>query len=970
MGFSEVSKVFLPDHNAQGRHFVHEESGCTIYHVQNDDRENLFAFIFNTPQQNSRGTAHILEHTVLCGSERFLVRDPFAQLLKGSMHTYLNAMTYPDRTIYPAASAVEKDLFNILKVYGDAVFFPLLKQEMFLQEGIRIEFPDKAPAMFQGVVYNEMMGNVFNKEYIISTKSFSSVFESGTYSYESGGDPDEIPFLSYEDFLAYHRRYYCLANCCIFLYGNIPSEKYLQVLEEEIFSRIQDSGNPIAPYDPVSRWKQPKHLRIPYPSTQEQEGENRESVLMNWLLSPTKDISRILSLQLVSELLMGNKAAPLYRALIESGIGENLSSSSGLELDAYESVFSVGMDGMHVGREKEMEDFILYTLTDITKSGVATTQMEAVFRKLEFAIREVEGGARNGMKLLRRISRAWSYGVNLNSVLNLSSYLQDVRDNTKKDHVYLLSLITKELLQNTHRTTIAFYPDTKLQSKKMHQRETQLRNIIQSSQKEQAYSDFHTFLRMQESCDSPADLSCIPRLKRDDIPHKVRTFLHEEFYIADTIPVMLHPLFTNDIAYISFAFDLQGLSDELFDLLPLFSEVLTECGLRTMHYTQLANEIDLYTGGVFSRVDNETMKEDTSCIRPVFYVHFSFVQSNSYHAIRLLFRILQEADFFQIERLQVIHLEHFHMMSSSLVHDGHRFAYYRAAQSLSTAADLAERWDGLRQLYLLHALKSKNYENLAERFSTIAKKLFVKNRLSISVVCPRKRKKDIITLLSDEIASLPLGEKMRAPRGYQRIIEKRTRHEAILTHSSVSYNAIAFPALSVLSPQYSAQRILAHLLDNEYFWEKLRTRGGAYSFATLIRTYEGVMAMISYRDPHIGETFQVFKDSLEYFSTHLCSPENIDLALFSIVGKEERTFVPSEQGNIQFRYYLYNIDTEFRQYLRDALLHVTPKDVQRVAQMLLQHIQSGHMVTVTNEILLKQETVPRELRQHILHLPF
>ncbi|TFG59266.1 MAG: peptidase M16, partial [Spirochaetales bacterium] len=457
-GFTLLQSSDIPEYRARGIWLTHNATGCQVYHLLAEDEENFFSFCFKTPSFNNRGAAHIVEHAVLSGSENYPVKDPFIQLLKGSMHTFLNAMTYPDKTIYPAASTLAKDLFNVMAVYGDAVFFPLLRREVFWQEGHRIQLGPENRAGITGVVYNEMKGNYANHDSIAAEWSYRSLFPDTPYAFDAGGDPEVIPDLTYEEFLTFHRTYYHPSNCRIFLYGNIPTETYLTFLEERflgVFGKIPLSSD--IPDQPA--WKAPAVLEKTCHLGAEESPRGKTTITLNWLLGHAFEPSKALEMEIIAEILIGNPGAVLYKALVESGLGQDLSPVSGLDMHTRQMVFTIGLRGTDPEKQQDFENLVMETLRNLTDKGIPQEMLEGVLRRVEFQNREIKGGIPFGLRLCGRVLQGWMHNESPEKTLLFETYMEELKKKVSAAGRYLEGLIDSWLTANVHRTTVLVRPD-------------------------------------------------------------------------------------------------------------------------------------------------------------------------------------------------------------------------------------------------------------------------------------------------------------------------------------------------------------------------------------------------------------------------------------------------------------------------------------------------------------------------------
>ncbi|MBT3271817.1 MAG: peptidase M16, partial [Spirochaetales bacterium] len=446
----------IKEYASKGLLLEHEASGCNAYHLSNDDKENLFAFVFRTPPSDNTGAAHILEHSVLSGSRGFGVKDPFIALMKGSVNTFLNAMTYPDKTVFPAASTVPKDYFNLLRVYGDSVFFPLLKKEIFHQEGRRFVLNDSGELEVDGVVFNEMKGNYSNHESIVGEWSYRSLFPESPYRFDSGGEPQAIVDLTYQDFLNLHALWYHPSNCQIFLYGNIPTEKSLGFIEENFLSEFTrkeiDTSIPFQP--PFSS---PMELVLSSPLAKDDSPDGKATVTLNWIVGNIDDAYRVLCLEVLSEILLGNSGSPMQKAIVESGLGEDLSPVSGLDTDTRELVFSFGIRGSDPERIKPFEELVMGELRKLAEEGLPSDAISGALRRVEFRNREIRGGVPFGLRLMGKTLRGWLHGKEPETSLEFSPWMEKLKKDAAVDG-FFERFITSIFLENSQRSIVTVLP--------------------------------------------------------------------------------------------------------------------------------------------------------------------------------------------------------------------------------------------------------------------------------------------------------------------------------------------------------------------------------------------------------------------------------------------------------------------------------------------------------------------------------
>lgn len=967
----------LPDYDGEGYLFRHKKSGAEVFHLRNEDPENMFAFAFATHPEDSTGVAHILEHTVLSGSERFPVKDPFLQLLKGSVNTFLNALTYPDKTVYPAASPVKKDLFNMMSVYGDAVFFPLLKPELFRQEGHRVQFREDGTLERTGVVYNEMKGNYSSHDSVAGEKSLQSLFPDTIYRNDSGGDPVAIPELTYDGFVDFHQRYYHPSNARIVLYGDIPSEEYLEFLDDRFLSRFegQDAPGPI-PEQP--RWSEPRRVETTYPLDGVDDLSRRSSVTVNWLLFPVTETRRLLAVSVLTEILLGHSGSPLTKALIDSGLGQDLSPLFGLETDLRDAVFAAGLRGTDPESTDDIEAVIFETLQGLVEDGIPGDLVEGALRRVEFRNRELKGGP-NGMRVLRRVARTWMYGAGPTDALNFSDDIADLRDRVSKDPRFFESLIEEHLLSNQHRSTVIVRPDPE-QSQREHDREqqqlTKLVADLTPEERRRIEADSAALTELQETPDDPEALAKIPFLRVEDIPREIRTIECEKGEIAAGVPIYRHHEFTNGIVYFDAAFDFGELSEEDEALLNLLGAAFTEVGLPGQSFDALNHEINLKTGGLSAFVSQQTRYSDLSLVRRVFIIRIRTLERSLDEALELLERIVGTIDFSDAGRLKQIVDELHEEMQSALIPSGHYFAGLRAGAGIHGLVKLEETMNGISQVAHLHAFQGDNAASLPTKLRTLFTNLTDPAALSVNVTGDSAAIETVenwIPRFTQALANRPGAVEARGggsgavravgaekAAGAEKVVgsEKaiagitpspatdRPETEFLLASSTVSYVATVFTGLSHGEQLAPAQDLLAHILRTGLLWEKIRMKGGAYGAFAASRTAEGLFSFASYRDPHSAITLEAFREALAELAQEALPEGAIDLAKVSMLGRELRPVTPRDAGYVDFRRRLYDITDEIRQELRDKLRSVTAEDVRQIAALLLERFDAAHVAIV------------------------
>ncbi len=981
--FTHIRDTPLDEFRGVGRRFRHNETGCDIYHLHNDDPENLFAFIFKTVPPDSTGVAHILEHTVLCGSDRYPVKDPFLLLLKGSMYTFLNALTFPDKTVYPASSTVAADLFNLMKVYGDAVFFPLLKEEMFRQEGHRLIVSDDGSLDYSGIVYNEMKGAYSTHDAIAGEMALRSLFPDTAYGYDSGGNPQEIPKLTYESFLDFHRRYYHPSNARIFLYGNIDTDEYLAFLHEEFLARFGATAehgaasgtNGAAERGPASgdrpaasgitvelqpRWSEPRTIHARYPTDQEDTG-GLSSVTVNWLLTDVERPARVLVCEALGDILLGGSGAPLYKALIESGLGEDLSAPSGLETELREITFSAGLRGTDPEKQQAIEDLVLTTLRTLRDDGIDPDVVEGTLRKMAFLHRE-RSGSGFGLRLMRRAARSWLHGGEPEDTMCFVEHFAALRDAVRTNPRYFEELIDELLLKNPHRTTLLVTPDREYDRREREAVREELSAIekgFNDADRSELRLQNERLQALQSEPDRPEAVAAIPFLTMDDVPAQVERIPYELGTLPGGGPLLSHELDTGGIIYLDLSFDMSGIDDDLLPYAPLFANTITDIGLPELSYDAVARKLDLSTGGFTAGVGSTGHAEDG---RPVttLTVRVKSLAETADEGFGLAFDLLRRADFGDHRRIRDLLLEERNDMKSAVIPEGSSFAWTRAASRLSPPAAIRDRFRGIEQLHSIIAMDpDTTVERIAAAFERLREQLFVAPAVSAAVAADPELLDAGRGHLERFVASLGDGQESENPndrgdngeaaadRGAaSRGGESSEVFEGLSVPAGVGYVARVIRASRLGEPEYAHEGVLAHLLRTGYLWERIRMQGGAYGAFALQNGAEGLFAMASYRDPRIIETLDAFEGALAHYAETPPAPRDVELAVLGMVGSDTRPLSPSQKNAISLRRFLTGVSDELRQLRRDVLRRTSAEDVASAGKRLASNMRSGSSTCV------------------------
>ena len=948
-GFRQKSVDDLSEFNARGVLYEHEQTGLTVYHMETADPENLASFIFRTLPEDDTGVAHILEHTVLCGSQKYPTKDPFLYLAKSSLNTFLNAMTYPDKTVYPVASVVPKDFYNLFRVYADAVFFPLLKPAAFRQEGHRLEWDQQGGLQRSGVVLNEMKGNYSSPESVIYDAVQKSLFDEGPYHYDSGGDPHAIPDLTHQELLAFHQKHYHPSYCLVFLYGNLPVRQALKILSREVLPSFQK--RPLPETFPLQKRRSERRiLETVYPAAEEEAG----TVALAWLTEDVLDFQTILILEILTEALLGDGGV-LQKALLESGLGEDVSPVSGLETELREVVFSVGMRGVATENAEKWETYVLDALAVWAREGLPQDLLESVLASFEFSLRELRGGGM-GLRYLRRLMRTWLHGATPRESLIISERLERLKEQLKQNVPVFQEALQRFLLDNPHRTLVLCRPDPSVLSQEEEREKellAELRMKLTEDEIEQLRTEQEELRQFQEQPDTPQAVSALPTLTLRDIPRKVEIPVagwetHKPF------PFWIHETFTNEIAYADVGFDLSHLTSEDWYLLPFWLRCLDSLGTKELTYDLLARKLALTLGGFFARINADRPLNGKSEEYRL-WLRFRMLDDKIEEAFSLVETVLTSLAWENAGRLKELLLEMVNDWNSSLVPRGHVFASYRSASGFSKTAQITEWTGGLSQLDYLNSLDlspegmtrlGKQCENLTFRLLSISKAVggLVGNRAAIdrmlkqfetwSRLFPERSEAsqaDTLKVAEQNTLSGTTQEKIDTTQKNSEIRQDKRR----AIPSSVGFNSLTLPASKLGDPGHEAELVLGHLLQTGVLWEEIRMKGGAYGVFASLSSLEGLLTLATFRDPREQESFEAFRHGLEYYREHSLDPQELSNAILGTISGDLAPRSPSEGGFLGLQRSLLGITDSLRQKKRDRMKALKPKDIMKAAERLL-----------------------------------
>ncbi|MCS7039427.1 MAG: insulinase family protein [Anaerolineae bacterium] len=951
-GFELLRERSIPELNTLARFYRHIATGAQLLSFVNDDENKCFAIVFPTFPEDASGVAHILEHAVLCGSRRYRVKEPFKELLKGSLRTFLNAFTYPDRTIYPVASQNLQDFYNLIEVYLDAVFFPLLTPESFAQEGWHYETTDGDGRLaFSGVVYNEMKGAYSSPEDLLQTAVLTTLLPDTVYGHDSGGDPRHIPDLTYERLLAFHRTYYHPSRALLFFYGDDPPEERL-VRMDTWLSEVAAAYPPPPPLPPLALrqppFPAPQQLRRPYVP-----GEDAQTyVTVNWALPPVEDPTEALALTVLGHVLIGTPASPLRKALIDSGLGEDI-TGLGLVDDVAQPVFSTGLKGVEETNAPAVEQLVLTTLGHLAAEGIDPRTVAASLHTVEFQLREHNtGGFPRGLALLLRGLPAWMYGADPIAWIAFAEPWERLRQATTADPRYFEGLIRRYLLDNPHRTTLLLVPDPNLAA----EWEAQERARLEAAQASLTPAAWEALRRQnealrlwQEMPDPPEALAAIPRLRLSDLD---RT--NKRLPLADLdyrgVPILYHDLFTNGIGYLDLGLNLRMVPPELLPYVPLFARGLLETGAGEQDFVALTQRIGMHTGGIVPTLFTGMRRGDGQPCAWLFLRGKAMVPKAG-ELLAILRDVLAGARLDDRERIRQIVLEEKANQEAALLPAGLAFVAGRLAGHFHSAGWAAEQMSGVNYLLFLRRLAAEiesDWPAVYERLETLRRLLINRQAMLWNVTLDEANWSQVQPQLQALLDDLPA--RPTEPAAWS--LPPAPPAEGLILPGQVNYVGKAADLYALGYRLHGSIHVITNYLRLGRLWERVRMQGGAYGVSCQFDQRSGVLHFVSYRDPQVLATLAVYDETADFLARVELNDEELSRAIIGVIGQMDAYLLPDAKGWVAMQRYLLGEGEEFRQQLREEVLGTTVADFHALAEVLQGFKTAGHVVILGPETAL------------------
>lgn len=947
-GFRLTEEKKIKEINSVARIFVHEKSGARLMQIENDDDNKVFSIGFRTPPEDSTGVPHILEHSVLCGSKKFPSKEPFVELMKGSLNTFLNALTFSDKTLYPVASRNEKDFFNLMEVYLDAVFYPNIYRypEIFMQEGWHHELDTKDKEIsYKGVVYNEMLGAFSSPELMIFRRIHQSLFPNTAYGVESAGDPDVIPNLTREKFLDFHRRYYPPSNSYICLYGDGDISKELEFIDEKYLKNFEkcEIESKIKPQKPFSQLKE---VVIDYPISPEENEKDKTFLSLNFVVGKSSNFELNLATDILEHMLLETPAAPLRKALLSSGIGKDVFGFYDNEI--MQPVLSIILKNSNIEDKETFKKIVFETLERLVKDGIDKKLIEASINTKEFGLREADfKGLPKGLVYNIMSLSTWLYDEDPFICLEYEKPLEKIKTALTSD--YFETLIKKYILKNNHDSLLILKPDKEIAERKTKEIKKKLsdyKSNLSEEEMNKLVTQTKKLKKRQSTPDSPEDIASIPLLSLKDINPKVDKLplCEKEEYGTK---VLFHPMFTNKIAYIDLFFDTTTVEQDLLPYVGLLADVLGKIGSSNYSYTDLSNEININTGGIEFLAG--AFAENDSKYYPKLIVRSKVLVDKLSELFELVSEIIKNTKFDDKKRLREIVQEIKSGLEMKIL--GGRFiASDRLLSYFSSYGAYREMINGISYFKFISEIEKnfdKNCDDVINNLHKVTEKIFSKQNLLVSVTSSEKDYETFRKNLPSFFKNMRDIESDHYEYKFNLIPE----NEGLLTPSNVQYVAKGYNMGS--HPYNGDLLVLKTIMRSDYLWNRVRAMGGAYG-AFIILKRSGSIVFESYRDPNLTETLKVYDEAEDYIRKFNVDKKEMTKYIIGTIQGLDLPLTPSMKEEKSAEHYIRNITYDDLKKERIEVLNTKPEDIQKYADLIAELMKKNYFCVLGNESKIKE----------------
>ncbi len=937
---------------------VHLPTNAKVVHIKSDDPENLFSLSFKTLPDSSNGAPHILEHTVLCGSKKFPVKDPFFSMLRRSLNTFMNAMTGADFTCYPAASQVEKDFYNLLEIYLDAVFHPNLKELSFMQEGHRFEFtkPDdpKSPLIYKGVVYNEMKGAMSSSDSRMWHAIMEKLLPDTPYAFNSGGEPSVIPSLSYEGLKEFHKKYYHPSRCTFYFYGNLDLKKHLDFIEKNALENIEKLED-IKPIKKQKRFSSPISCEERYPIAENEPMDDKTIISYGFLTAPIGDQEELLALSIIDNILMGTDASILKREIIKSDLCTQVDSIMDLEMS--EVPYVIMCKGAKKENKEKLFEVIQKTLKELIEKKLPQNLIEAAIHQIEFSKSEItRDHGPFGLLLFFKSVLLEQHGVEGEKGLIIHSLFNSIREKIK-DPDYLTNLIKKYFIENTHLVKLSLIPDPDLEKEENEKERKildQIEKKLSENEKQKIVADAKRLLEFQKDQET-ASIECLPKLDLKDIPKNSKDYplIKEKI---NSLNIYHHNVFTNNILYTDLVFNLPNIDEKDLSLLSLFSSILTELGANSRDYISNLEYIQEYTGGIEAYLSINGNSDDPNKSNPTFSIGGKALYRNSDKLFDLIKDISSSVDFNDKKRIKDLILEQYTLLNNYLPSNAMKYALSLSTASINIPSYLNNKFHGIYYYQYIKELATdidNKLDSLIADFKRMQKEVLLIENADLVIGADEKHYQKLKNQNFFSLSTLNFQKKESfSPTFTIPSISSQAR----IIASPVAFNAASYKTISYKDPDSPALLLSTKIFENRILHTKIREQGGAYGSGASYSPLSSIFSFHGFRDPHIANTLSVFKFAILQIAEGKFTDEDIFQAKLGIIRSFDSPISPEDRAMAAYSWLKSGRPLEKRQEFREKVLLANKQDIQKaVAKHLLTQMDNETFVTFAGKDLLEKE---------------
>jgi Zn-dependent M16 (insulinase) family peptidase len=937
-GYKVEAVTSLENMDAVMIQLEHVKTKAKHIHISTQDKENTFGVIFRTVPTDSSGVAHILEHTVLCGSKHFNVRDPFFSMIKRSLSTFMNAFTASDWTMYPFSTQNKKDYFNLMNVYLDAAFFPKIDELSFKQEGHRLDLLEtndkKIELEYKGVVYNEMKGAMSSPSQVLGRSLLSALYPDTTYRNNSGGEPSEIPGLKYQDLKNFHATYYHPSNSHFYTYGNLPLEETLAFICEKVLDEFDairvDSQVPAQP-----RWDSPRKRTQAYAYADPEDISKKYQACVAWLTCDVKDSFEVLVLSVLEQILLGNSSSPLRKALIDSSLGSALSDSSGFDAENRDTMFTCGLKDISQDSVKKVEKIIFSTLRNLAHKGIDPTMIDSAIHQIEFYRKEITNTPYPfGIKLLLDIAGTLIHEGDPVSCINIDNDLNTLKENLQKGG-FLEAKLRQYFLLNPHRVLFTLKPDAALEERTLKKTKKELRALLKEmtpKDLEKIRKDAKTLEALQEKDE---DVSVLPTLELTDVPHEIEIIRPDAIEAVDFSTA--YDKATSGILYFTCPVGAGRISTDLYALVPFFCRAFTNAGTKTTTYDKMAELMDLYTGGISLIPYSGSYFSKEAESHSFLALQGKALDRNVDQMFDLIREFLESYSFQDMERLKNLLLQYQAGMEASIVSSGHRYAISLASRHLSKASYINELWHGILQYQFIREMtdqlaanRDKTLGDLSEKLARIARSILKKGNMKPALIGGKEaiiRSEKQILSIHEALSNDTESSFFTPAMGYDETVP----FDGWYTNTSVSFVGQSFKTVQINHEDSPGLAVIAKILRSLYLHREIREKGGAYGGFAVYNTEEGLFSFGSYRDPHIQRTLDVYKQACDFIISGDYSETDVKEAILQVCSEIDKPETPGPAAMKAFYRDITKLDDTIRRKFKDALLQLNKKRIKDIA---------------------------------------